>query len=95
MKPHVKEILIGLILGLCANVAGTLIYIVLFSEYNLTTTLKIAIADDFIGKLVTLGAILNFALFFFFIRNKKLYRARGVLMATVIAALAIMIHKFL
>jgi len=95
MKPHFKQILIGLVLGLCANVVGTLLYILLVSEYDIPTTINMAIADNFIGKLVTLGAILNLGLFFFLIKKQRLYLARGVLMATILAALAIMVHKFL
>lgn len=95
MKPHFKKILMGLILGLCANVVGTLIYILLVSEYDIPTTIRMALADNFIGKLVTLGAILNLGLFFFLIKKQRLYLARGVLMATILAALAIMVHKFL
>ena len=95
MKPHLKEIMIGLILGLCANVVGTLIYILLVSEYDIPTTIRMALADNFIGKLITLGAILNLGLFFLFIKKQYLYRARGVLLATLLAALAIMVYKFL
>lgn len=95
MKPHVKQILLGFAIGIGANIIGTILYILLFSEYNIKTTLNLSLTNNFFGKLITLGAILNLVVFFYFIRKNKIYLARGVMMATILAALAIMIHKFL
>ena len=95
MKPHVKEILIGFVVGLLANAAGTYLYIFFFSDYELEETLKQAVEKDLIGSLIALGAILNLLAFFVFLKKKQNYRARGVLMATILAALAILISKFL
>lgn len=95
MKPHVKQILLGFAIGIGANIIGTTLYILLFSEYNIKTTLNLSLTNNFFGKLITLGAILNLVVFFYFIRKNKIYLARGVMMATILAALAIMIHKFL
>lgn len=95
MKPHIKEILIGFIVGLLANAAGTYLYIFFFSDHELEETLKAAVENDFLGSLIALGAILNFLAFFVFLKRKQNYRARGVLMATILAALAILVSKFL
>lgn len=95
MKPHVKQILVGFAIGIGANIAGTILYILLFSEYNIKTTLNLSLINNFFGKLITLGAILNLIVFFYFIRKNRIYIARGIMMATILAALAIMIHKFI
>lgn len=94
MKPHIKEVLIGLIIGLVANLAGIYLYIYFFSELDLEETLQGALENDFLGSLIALGAILNLLTFFVFLKKKQLHRARGVLLATLIAALAILISKF-
>jgi hypothetical protein len=94
MKPHIKEILIGLVLGLVANMAGTYLYIFFFSKLSLESTLQAALENDFIGSLIALGAILNLIVFFILLKKKQYYRARGVVLATVIAALVILILKF-
>ncbi|MRT16943.1 hypothetical protein F3C99_08240 [Vitellibacter sp. q18] len=94
MKPHFKEIIIGASIGLAANLAGTYLYIFFFSDLSLESTLKAAIANDFFGSLIALGAILNLAVFFIFLKKNQYYRARGVVLATVIAALCILILKF-
>lgn len=94
MKPHIKEIIIGFIIGLVANMAGTYLYIYFFSKLSLEETLKEALENDYLGKLIVLGAILNLLAFFVFLKKRQHYRARGVLLATVIAAVAILIAKF-
>ena len=94
MKPHIKEVLIGLTIGLLANMAGTHLYLFFFSELSLESTLQAALENDFLGSLIALGAILNLIVFFILLKKNQFYRARGVVLATVIAALAILISKF-
>ncbi|MBT0607323.1 hypothetical protein [Aequorivita echinoideorum] len=94
MKPQGKEILIGLLIGLAANIAGIYLYIYFFSKASIEATLQAALENDFLGSLIALGAILNFLAFFVFIRKHQYYRARGVVLATVIAALIILVSKF-
>jgi uncharacterized membrane protein HdeD (DUF308 family) len=94
MKKYTKEVLIGLLIGLVANMAGIYLYIYFFSKHSLETTLKGALENDFLGSLIALGAILNIMVFFVFIKKRQYHRARGVVLATVIAALAVLISKF-
>tara|TARA_R110002050_G_scaffold46689_3_gene109701 strand:+ start:48 stop:335 length:288 start_codon:yes stop_codon:yes gene_type:complete len=95
MKPHIKEIIIGFAIGLAANLAGTYLYIYIFSKHSLETTLRDAAANDLLGSLIALGAILNLIVFFVFLKKNQINRARGVVLATVLAAIAILISKFL
>jgi hypothetical protein len=88
-----QNILIGFLTGIASNIGGILLYILLFSEIGLDETLSNSIAQEYIGKLIALGAILNFLPFFIFLRKKQMYHARGVLLATMIAAIAIFISK--
>jgi heme/copper-type cytochrome/quinol oxidase subunit 4 len=88
-----KEILIGFIVGIIANTIGTLLYILLFSDFGIIDTFKAAIAQEQIGSLLALGAILNLVAFFGFLRLKRDYRARGVMMATILTALVILYYK--
>lgn len=94
MKPHIKEIIIGFIVGLIANTSGTYLYIYFFSKQSLEDTLRAALINDFIGSLIALGAVLNLMAFFIYVKKRQYYRARGVILATVVAALVILILKF-
>jgi Mg/Co/Ni transporter MgtE len=88
-----KEIFIGFIIGILANSIGILLYILLFSDLGIEETIGEAIEGDFFGILIAAGAILNFVPFFLFIKKDRIYRARGVLMASIFAALAIAVLK--
>ena len=90
---HKKELLIGLIVGIIANTFGTLLYILLFSDLGIQETFQAAIQQGHIGSLLALGAILNLAAFFLFLRMKRDNRAKGVLIATILTALIILYYK--
>jgi hypothetical protein len=89
-----KEILIGFLIGLVANISGSYLYIFFFSKYKLETTIEIALEQDVLGNIIALGALLNLGVFFIYLKKKKYYRARGVIAATLLAALVIVIAKF-
>ncbi|GAA3773458.1 hypothetical protein GCM10022271_01880 [Corallibacter vietnamensis] len=91
-----KEVLTGFIIGIVANTVGLfLASMILGNDEGFISVLKSASAEGFLGKLVSLGAILNLGAFFIFIKKKQDYRARGVLLATVLIAIATFIIKFL
>ena len=88
-----KEILIGLIVGLIANTIGTLLYIILFSDFGIIETYQAAVQQGHVGSLLALGAILNLVAFFGFLRIGRDYRARGVMIATLFTAMLILYYK--
>ena len=88
-----KETAIGFVVGIIANTFGVLIYILLFSDLGIVETYQAAVEQDHVGSLLALGAILNLVAFFGFLRLKRDYRARGVLLATVLTALFILYYK--
>tara|TARA_R110001632_G_C11342770_1_gene417578 strand:+ start:308 stop:586 length:279 start_codon:yes stop_codon:yes gene_type:complete len=90
-----KEILIGIITGIAANVLGVILYILAFSDEGIDATLQQSMAEGYFGKIVTLGAVLNLAAFFIFIKKKQDYRARGVLLATIFIGVAVLVRKFI
>lgn len=95
MKKHIgKNIGIGFILGLLTNFVGSILYILLFSKYSIKTTIEVALEEDVMGNIIGLGALLNLLLFFFFLKKNRYYRARGVIMATLVAAFLILGAKF-
>ena len=89
-----KNIVIGFVLGLVSNCIGMLLYILIFSTYSIKTTIQVALEEDVLGNIIGLGALLNLLLFFFFLKKNRYYRARGVIMATLLAALFILASKF-
>jgi hypothetical protein len=86
-----KEILIGSLVGFAANFIGLVLVGFLMAKFygrsdGVYEVLKVAGSENFIGKLISLGAILNLICFFFFLRKNQEVRAAGVLTATVLIA---------
>jgi len=88
-----KEILIGFAVGIIANIIGTLLYILLFSDFGIMETFYAAVKQGHIGSLLALGAILNLIAFFGFLKLRRDLRAKGVLIATLLTALVILYYK--
>ncbi|MEL4306625.1 hypothetical protein [Joostella sp. CR20] len=88
-----KEILIGFAVGIIANILGTLLYILIFSDLSISESIIIAREQGHLGSLIALGALLNLAAFFGFIKLKRDLRARGVLIATFLTAFIILLLK--
>ena len=60
----------------------------------LEKTIIIALQEGVFGNIIALGAILNLFIFFIFLKKNQFYRARGVILATIIAAISILILEF-
>lgn len=89
-----KFILAGFATGLLSNAAGVVLYILIFSQAGIPETLRDATENDYLGKIIVLGAALNFLPFFIFI-NRNIYVARGVLLATLFVAVLTVLIKIL
>jgi hypothetical protein len=91
-----KNIFIGMLVGFIANAIGLVVVSSLLGQGDdFTTVIKNAAKEGFLGKLISLGAILNLIAFFIFIRKKQDYRARGVLLITILVAIFTFVFKML
>ena len=89
-----KDIFIGIFVGLIANAIGLIVAATLLGGGDdFTTVIKNASTEGFLGKLISLGAVLNLIAFFIFIKKKQDYRARGVLLITVFIAVFTFVFK--
>lgn len=89
-----KDVFIGMLVGLIANSIGLILTATLLGQGDdFTTVIKAANEEGFLGKLISLGAILNLIAFFVFIKKRQDYRARGVLLITLFIALFTFIFK--
>ena len=98
-KLKTKEVFCGLIIGITANCVGVLLTIILlFSEYRLTNIIELinsSIDNNYITKLISLGAVINLIVFFLLLKYDNTEKARGVLIATfLMAILTIYLNNF-
>ncbi|MBT4916255.1 MAG: hypothetical protein HON66_05460 [Formosa sp.] len=93
-----KSIITGIIIGLVSNTIGLLIVGLLTAKMagrseSVLQVFEAAVLENFIGKLISLGAILNLICFFYFIRKHKDSHAAGILIATILIAVGTFITK--
>ncbi|MBP8793994.1 MAG: hypothetical protein KBH29_12520 [Lutibacter sp.] len=90
-----KEIAIGFLTALVATSFGCFLFIEFFSQFDFDKSLELIREGHLEGKVLILGAVANFFVFFIFLKKKQIYRARGVLMATFLIAFLVLIFTFL
>ncbi|MGM0634784.1 MAG: hypothetical protein ACQESK_01870 [Bacteroidota bacterium] len=96
MKINIKkEISIGIAIGIIANLIGMFLYVAIFTDYAFERALETAVKFNVLGKIIALGAAINFLPFFWFLKKNLVYRARGVFIATIAAAVLTLILKFI
>ena len=89
-----KDIFTGVFVGLVANGIGLILIALLLGQGDDFIAVIIAAAKEgFLGKLISLGAILNLVAFFTFIKKRQDYRARGVLLITIFIAVFTFVFK--
>ncbi|NNE33501.1 MAG: hypothetical protein HKN40_14180 [Winogradskyella sp.] len=91
-----KEVLIGFIVGIVASIFGLIFAIQIFGQSeDWGVVIRDAISQGFLTKLMSIGALLNLAAFFLFLKKNKDERAKGVLIATILIFVTTMVIKLL
>ena len=92
----IKHILIGIVIGLvCPLVILFGIYIFNYSNYEVADYLVTSYETGLLAKKLSLGAILNLAVFMLFVNIKKELIARGVFISTILVGIFIVYIKYL
>ena len=90
-----NDLVLGIFLGLTGTLAGSFIFIALFTPYTLTNGLFIVRESGQISKILSLGAIVNLAIFFGLLKFKKDVAAKGVLLSMFVITLATIILYYI
>jgi len=90
-----NHLVIGIIIGLLAPTIGIIIfYFTKFESLTLGEFLKISVEEKMLSPLLSLCAVINLAVFYLLIQFDKLKTGRGIILATFIYGLAIVLLKF-
>lgn len=84
------DLLIGAIIGFVTTFLGTFLFFHFFTDYSFLEGVKGMKSQGFLGKVITLGAILNLFAFFVLLKLNKELMARGVVLATILLAIITM-----
>lgn len=82
------DILIGFILGIITSLIGSYLFIKLFTAFDLSNGLQTIKQYGYLGKVITLGTVLDLLLFLFLLKRNKEIMARGVVFAVIVLAIS-------
>lgn len=96
MKRKADKIWVGLSFGIILPMMVMLIfYLSSYAYLTIPDFLRKMVFQSILFKLLSLCAIINLGSFFFFYQTKNDNAARGVILATLIFAFAVMINQFM
>lgn len=81
------DILIGFIIGVLASILGIYIFITFITDFDFLEGIQSMKSEGKLGKLITLGSILDLVAFGILLKLNKEIMARGVVLAVIIIAI--------
>ncbi len=90
-----KEVLTGMLVGFLATAIGFYFYSQVFNHFSLKFIKKLITEYDYLGEILIYSVAPNLIVFFVFIKRKEDYKAKGVIMATMLVALGVAISLFI
>ncbi|MFM9824857.1 hypothetical protein [Flavobacterium sp.] len=80
-------ILLGFIIGLLTSTLGVFIFIYFFTNFDFITGIQSIKSEGKLGKLITLGSILDLVVFAILLKMNNEMMARGVILAVITLAI--------
>lgn len=77
-------LLLGFIIGILASILGSYIYLNLFLNLDFINGIQTVKTQGQLGKIITLGSILDLVAFAILLKMNKEIMARGVVLAVII-----------
>jgi hypothetical protein len=78
------DLLIGFIIGIITSLLGCFLFILLFTKYSFIVGVELLQADGKLGKIITLGTVLDLIVFWVMLKSDKEFMARGVILAVIV-----------
>jgi hypothetical protein len=78
------DLLKGFLIGLLGSLVGCYIFIRFFTDFNFIPGIQILKSQGQLGKIITLGSILDLVAFGILLKLNKEIMARGVVLAVIV-----------
>ncbi|MDG2431487.1 hypothetical protein [Flavobacterium sp.] len=82
-----KQFAAGAVLGFVGTFLGCILYLSLFTTYEIKTGFAILESQGALGKLITLGSVINLLLFGVLLKLNQEMMARGVILSVIVMAI--------
>ncbi|WP_289664619.1 hypothetical protein [Flavobacterium panacagri] len=86
-----KEILIGFLIGIFTALLGSYLFITFFTTFDISSGISIIRQNGYMGKIITLGTLLDLAVFSILLKRNKEIMARGVILAVIVLAISTLV----
>lgn len=83
-----KDILIGFIIGIFTSLLGSYLFIIFFTNFDISTGIQTIKENGYLGKVITLGTTLDLAVFAILLKKDKEFMAGGVILAVIVLAIS-------
>ncbi len=84
---NIKNIVLGFVIGIITTTIGSFLFIKLVLQNDFIHGFQYVKNQGYLGKIITLGAVLNIIVFFVLLKYNKEIVARGVVLATIVLTL--------
>ncbi len=84
-------ILLGFIIGILTSVLGIYIFIHFFTNFDFIAGIQSMKSEGKLGKLITIGSILDLVVFAILLKLNKDLMARGLVLAVIVIAIITLI----
>jgi hypothetical protein len=82
-----RDIIIGFAIGILACILGIFLFLSFFTDFDFMIGIQSMKSEGKLGKLITLGAILDLVAFGILLKMNKELMARGVVLAVICIAI--------
>ena len=89
-----KQLAIGIIVGLIVPVIAFMLWVILFTKYEVLEAVDLVRTGGLYSSVLSLSAIANMGVLYFFLNKNKIFISRGILLITIFLAFIVLITKF-
>ena len=82
-----RDLLIGFVIGILASILGSFLFITFFTDFDFMAGIESMKSEGKLGKLITLGSILDLVAFGILLKMNKELMARGVVLSVIVIAI--------
>lgn len=86
-----RDLLVGFIIGIFTALLGSYLFITFFTKFDISTGLRTIREYGYLGKVITIGTVLDLGVFALLLNRNKEFMARGVILAVIVLAISTII----
>lgn len=83
-----KDLFIGFIVGIFTALLGSYLFVTFFTKFDFATGIHTIKKEGYLGKVITIGTVLDLAVFWILLKRNEELKARGVVLAVIVLAIS-------